>query len=476
MKRFLRWLVGLSVVMRCLVIALLVHLGLLFVLAAIPVAQRLRDVVRGLPPLQLGDQPLPPVVTDDPPPLPPGPGRPTPPGVLPSLGGPRPPLPTGNGRPGGLELITTASADEFMAGDRLAVVPGASATPGWQPGTAVLPPGIACPTDFGDRKTNIVIETAKDPEVDRAVLAALRWLAQHQADDGSWKVGPSPAAGTALATLAFLGRGFTGDRGEFSRAINNALTFLVGCLGDDGFVKEKNMYAQGAVTLALAEAYGLTRNPKIQAALERAVAANLAAQRVTKAVGQRGGWRYTLTAADSDTSVSGWMIMGLKSAKLAGLEIPAAAFDDAANYLWSTYDDAGGFAYTGKGSRSVNMTGVGVLCQQFLGRGADPRLKPALDYLRQQKLDWAGTDAGWPLYGWYYITQAMFQAGGANWEHWHRQFRKTLLDAQAADGHWDPPPRGKSDPREPAYATSLCCLMLEVYYRYAPVARQVTHR
>jgi hypothetical protein len=308
-----------------------------------------------------------------------------------------------------------------------------------------------------------------DLELERAIMAALRWLAAHQETDGSWKDGPSRSASTALATLAFLGHGEMPDRGEFSGNVYNACAYLVGCLDENGFVKDKNMYAQGALTLALAEAFALTGNHALKQALEKAVAANIAAQKVEKSPLHQGGWRYTLTSTDSDTSVSGWIILSLKTAKLAGIHVPQEVFDQAADYLWRMNAQDGGFGYSSP-SRSPNMTGVGAVCQQFLGNGQDPRVRKALDYLKEQKFNWQST-ANWPLYGWYYITQAMFQSGGAYWEYWSRQFRPALLAAQHTDGHWDPPPQGKSDPRDPVYATALCCLMLEVYYRYAPVAQ-----
>jgi hypothetical protein len=110
------------------------------------------------------------------------------------------------------------------------------------------------------------------------------------------------------------------------------------------------------------------------------------------------------------------------------------------------------------------MTSVGVLCQQFLGHNSDARLHKALDFLKQQKFDWASTEKH-TLYGWYYATQAMFQGGGGYWEYWNKQFQKPLIKAQDADGSWSPP----GDNLGKVYGTTLSCLMLEVYYRYSPM-------
>ena len=162
--------------------------------------------------------------------------------------------------------------------------------------------------------------------------------------------------------------------------------------------------------------------------------------------------------------------MGLKSARLAGLKIPDDSLDSAAKYIWNMYGD-GGFGYAGPGVGNAT-TAVGILCEQFLGHGDDKRLKKALDYYMKQKVNWdkpANT-----LYGWYYATQAMYQAQGPHWNYWNREFRDTLVKNQAGDGHWnDPGPAAATT--EPVLSTTLCCLMLEVYYRYQLINHDVEH-
>jgi hypothetical protein len=318
-------------------------------------------------------------------------------------------------------------------------------------------------------------ELGGSDKAEEAILAALRWLKKQQNDDGSWDCDRSKAAGTALSLLAFLGHGETDKSKEFGGAVYNGILYLTKCVGDDGLVRDRNMYAQGVVTLALAEAYGMTGAKAIREPLERSIKALLAAQKIEKASQQAGGWRYAITSADSDTSVSGWVIMALKSAQLAGIEIPADAFQQASQYLWNVYAEDGGFGYAGP-KRTPNMTGVGVLCQQFLGHGGDPRLKRALDYLKQQKLDWDGTNDGFAMYGWYYISQAMYHAGGAYWTYWNGQMRDTLVKAQKDDGRWEAPAGSKSEVgmnSKPVYPTALGCLMLEVYYRHAPLYKEL---
>ena len=75
-------------------------------------------------------------------------------------------------------------------------------------------------------------------ETERAVVAGLRWLKAHQDANGSWRCGESTAAGTALATLAFLGHGETPDSAEFGEAVSRALDYLSLHVGRDGLVSD----------------------------------------------------------------------------------------------------------------------------------------------------------------------------------------------------------------------------------------------
>src|SRR5664279_3835331 len=127
--------------------------------------------------------------------------------------------------------------------------------------------------------------------------------------------------------------------------------------------------------------------------LDRALQAVFQEQAAAKARPQDvGGWRNQSRPNDSDVSVTGWMIMALKSARAAGIEIPQTVFDKATQYLWNMYDTKNpGFGYQSP-ERYPTMTAIGVLCQQLLGNGKDPRIKGALDYLREQKVDWNKTE------------------------------------------------------------------------------------
>ncbi len=309
---------------------------------------------------------------------------------------------------------------------------------------------------------------------EKAVMAALRWLKNNQRNDGSWKCYQSDQGGTALALLAFLGHNETTDSAEFGQTVQKALEFLVTNVDREGMVFGRNMYAQGLVTLALSEGYTMTGSPAVREPLERLVGAIIKTQRVRKSNPKDvGGWRYTTVDDRSDVSVAGWMVMALKSARNAGIEVPQETLDMATQYLWHMYSGPG-FGYSvAQPETKPGTTAIGVLCMQFLGHGKDRRVKTALDYLRQQKADWQQTRGNFVMYWWYYITQAMFQAGESHWTYWNRQIQETLVQNQLEDGRWPVPTLSQAEnkdlSRSPVYTTALGALTLEVYYRYLPL-------
>jgi hypothetical protein len=493
-SKFMIWLMGLTTMMRYFVIAVLFHVLILFILGSIRIVTefpKIKAYFDGAPvaPIEAKDEmdPFAPLrdFEYNGPTL--GDGKGTPgkgPGGVPTAAGTTPteykasitPMDSSAADSAVAEVIGVVS-DSATAVARLQGGIGGMAAPtsGFGEGkfgtSGIKGPGGGGIAHFGQRsgpkRAQMIGQHGGSSEAEKAVLAALRWLKEHQESDGSWAPSANPAAKTGLAILCYLGHGETPDSEEFGSTVSKGLSYLASVVGSEGIVRSQSMYEQGIVTFALAEAYGMTQSPLAREPLDRAVKAILESQKVKKTNKiHEGGWRYTPTSADADTSVAGWNIMGLKSARLAGIDIPQEAMDAAANYIWNMYGD-GGFGYGGPGQGSAT-TAVGILCEQFLGHGDDKRLKKALDYYAHQKVNWATPAIGNALYAWYYATQAMFQAGGSHWTYWNHEIRDTLVKAQASDGHWDDP--GKSIAgAEPVFSTTLCCLMLEVYYRYLPI-------
>jgi|GEM_PF-827366 hypothetical protein len=488
-QHFLTWLSDLTGWVRYLVIAILFHAAILFLLATIRVAVEIPTIVAKF----AGDPPPPPskVVDDiDPfaairdfdyngPTLGGGGGTPGKgPGGIPTAAGTTPTeykatvldknAAAADKTVG--EIIGVDVGDSAGAIARLQGSPGGMSAPTMGLGEGKFgtsgvygPGGGGFGLRVGPMKARRAREGGSSMEAEKSVMAALRWLKDHQESNGAWK-SDQPLAITGLATLAFLGHGHTPDDAEFGRTIANAFKFIVARVPEGS---KGNMYVHAIATYALAEGYGMTQSPSLKEPLQKGVDILVQAQAVSKANSMHvGGWRYTMGHDSSDTSVTGWCVQALHAAKLAGASIPDDVFTKASHYLWNMYG-GGHFGYEKPGGDHPTMTPIGILCQSFLGQGSDARIKQSLDKLKTRTFDW-DKENQWAIYHWYYLTQANFQGGGSYWQHWNNIFRDNLIRHQATDGHWDVPPKSNEGKHGLAYSTSLCCLMLEVYYRYLP--------
>ena len=125
----------------------------------------------------------------------------------------------------------------------------------------------------------------------------------------------------------------------------------------------------------------------------------------------------------------------------------------------------------GGSSSRGSLTGTGVLSLQIWKNAKSPEAKKGLDFIVEKRLheEWEKVD----VYEWYYHAQACFQSTGSGsskyWREWNKKFQQVVVKAQESDGHW---PHGyhfhgDSD----IYRTTMTILMLEVYYRYAPMTK-----
>lgn len=317
---------------------------------------------------------------------------------------------------------------------------------------------------------------------ERAVAAALNWLARHQNPDGSWslanysrlckdascanKGGNSDTAATAFGLLPFLAAGQTHKtKGPYQKSIYRGLLWLASHQKSDGDLRSGggSMYAHGLSTICLSEAYGLSGDKQIGAAAQQAINFICAAQ---DPVG--GGWRYT-PKEPGDTSAVGWQIMGLKSGLMAGLSVPSPVLEGAAKFLNSVGTGDGGFGYTDKG-KGLATSAVGLLCSQYMGATKDSKVIQGGVKLLMGALPNAHSNN---CYYYYYATQVMHNLPGAEWDTWNRMMRKQLIESQkkegCAAGSWDPTGQSHGENGGRIMVTSLNCLTLEVYYRYLPL-------
>jgi Ca-activated chloride channel family protein len=307
------------------------------------------------------------------------------------------------------------------------------------------------------------------------VESSLRWLARHQEKDGSWDAKKLGAASdcrgeaTGLAVLAFLGAGYTQTSGKFTDNLKRAAEWMAarqaaGRRGGFDVPDADYARAHAVLTLALSEAYGMSKDDGLREPAQKAVdfAVNSLQEKYS-------GWAAKADAAP-DAVTTAWFVAALKSARIAGLKVEGAALGGAMAFLdkvGPAKDRPGSLLRAGDAAADPAATMAAVAARILLGTpGSDPALAEQLKWAvaegRKRGLD-AKRDPVWLYFG----ALGCFQSGGATWTDWNDAMKKLLLEKQEKGGLTDGSEKDLdgSWPAEGAGA-QLC---LEVYYRYLPM-------
>ena len=344
---------------------------------------------------------------------------------------------------------------------------------------------------------------------DEAVLAGLRWLASVQDPDGSWrfsskKFSQSAAtrledanAATAMALIAFQGYGVTPDTRhplliEFALPVRKGWDWLLRQQHPDGGFytpsanRNHRFYTHGFCTIALCELLAMTDDETLREPAQRAVDYCVRHQSV-----RRGGWRYLPDrfSEQSDVSVTGWIVLALKSGQAAGLTVPLETYNEVMKFLDSMMID------TPKGANQykyredepeprIAMTAEALFCRILLGwKRNDPQLTAGVrlilgtppSFVEQYRRD---------VYYWFFATQTLYHYGGNEWQTWNSLMREQLIHHQerggAESGSWNPNPNRPGLVRDQwgaqygrLYTTCMSLYILEVYYRHLRIFPEV---
>lgn len=323
-----------------------------------------------------------------------------------------------------------------------------------------------------------------------AVGHALEWLAARQRANGTWDfidVGPcrnpgtvnNPIGGTAYALLPFLAAGQTHKDGQYRKPVLAGLEFLTSIgvnapagydlrgvinKADDDEDPNYAYYVHGAATLALCEAYGMTKDRKLKPFAEGAVKFLVNSQDP-----RGGGWRYNPQQPGS-TSATAIQLMALKAGEKAGIKVPDVTWKGVTYYLDSVaVDGEGRYGYEiDKKSYAISVTSMALLSRMYLGKNRDDNDLRAGVALIDKRGPYDN------LYYNYFATQVMKNWGGAEWDRWNGRLRDDLIAWQGVEGDekgsWAP--RDRDDYSRAGgrlLTTCLATLTLEVYYRYKPL-------
>lgn len=354
-----------------------------------------------------------------------------------------------------------------------------------------------------------------------AVDSALRWFVRHQSPNGMWSVTQHPincdlpgrksepgtdrtgpdgdAASTGYAVLAFLGAGYDHRTpNQYRRTVQAGLDWIVqNQLASGGWGKNRN-YENGIVSMALAEAFAMSNDPKLREPAQKAID-HLLSRQNGQGDGYGGlGWDYTGPNSRNDSSVSGWVIMALKSAAAGGLDV-GNGMDGAKNYLekaWNAtnnngegitdpYEHRSGFPYTwesnSNNTKRPDRTAIGLCMGVFLGLGEgnikmESMANDVMARTFDEKHKYYRIDS-YPVntYYLYYNTLGIFQVGGERWKKWNDHMAPLLVNSQiksgdCLDGSWEwegTQFHGHKVGR--IISTAYNTLSLQVYYRYAKI-------
>jgi len=344
----------------------------------------------------------------------------------------------------------------------------------------------------GMAKARLVRREGGTVRSEKAVEDGLDWLIRHQRADGGWSLNfqgqckgtgcppqmclESDAAATGLALLPLLGAGHIHTvKTRYQANVRKGLEWLVEHQQPTGELyvgggDTSRMYSHAIAAMALCEAYGISGEPALRRPAQRAIDFIVASQN-----SQDGGWRY-FPEQSGDTSVFGWQMFALRSARLAGIPVPRNVAKGCRVYLdLAAVDDRKTmYAYRPGREASPVMTAEALLARQYLGwpRDFPPLVKGVAHVAADLE---RSTDRN--IYYWYYATQLLHNMQNKDWPRWNVRVRDGLIAMQIGGTGCD---RGSWDPFQPQpdqwgraagrhFVTTLSLLTLEVYYRYLPL-------
>ena len=350
-----------------------------------------------------------------------------------------------------------------------------------------LPPRYASRFS-ADARLAKLLESGLTADAEASVIRSLDGFKAKQNADGSWGRG-NKCAMTGFALQCFLGHGETPDSEAYGDSIMRGLMFLIetakknphGMLAEtwEGGKSGAGTYEHAIATDALGQAYTLARLgskslPGLREAYEKAIALIISHQT------PEGSWSYGgrdiayNPQKGKDLSLANWHFLALHTAQDCGLKIQRleSAMKKASSYIQDMQTKDGGFGASSREfhynqwSLSGGATAGLMLLEDSSAAQAQKGIRFIHNYLTAEPPEW---DQSCNLYCWYGYTNALHQAGGAEWLSYAKKVFPQVIAAQEPDGRFKSgrPNYPAGDATDPTYRQALCTLILETPYRMA---------
>ena len=328
---------------------------------------------------------------------------------------------------------------------------------------------------------------------EEAAELGLKWLAANQGKEGNWD---SKDLGlVSVGALAFLSAGHTTETGKYRENVRRALDYVLVNAKPSGLLNiagsSRDMYNHGLSTFVLTQAYGMTNDKRIGVALRKAIKVIVDTQC------RDGGWDYHAKRQERghDLSLAVMQAKALRGAMDIGIYIPRETIAMAIRSVQGYYRTSGKnpdgeakkhgwhhelarcpgrFTYSGGGSTTA-MAAAGAVCLQEFGRYKDFRIYRSMqgvlgDIKNRMKIQLGHVP--FDAYTMYYLSQALYQVGGKQWQEGYPRIRKALVQSQnRQEGSWVGGRVGGKPGQ--LFGTAVAVFALNIPNRYLPILQQV---
>jgi hypothetical protein len=205
----------------------------------------------------------------------------------------------------------------------------------------------------------------KPANTEKAVKKALKWLAENQAEDGSWNSGPvhqdvsSAVVQASFCGLAFMANGYTPKSGKFAPNVRKAVEFVTEAMlkPDGGYADNKNQfwnfenwrYSIGG--LLLCEAYAVDNKiPRLKEVMQEVI------KRLEDNQERSGGWGHFPHKPCEKNYIeleimSNWALATIAMADKLGIKVNDSKKKKAIAYIEECFK-GGGIAYSTRPNQS----------------------------------------------------------------------------------------------------------------------------